>query len=254
MKAIIFASFGAINSKVRSKTIDATANEIKESFKSFEVRQAYTSNFIRLKLNSQGLNILSIEEQINALKSDGYEKIYILPSLLTPGEEFDNKIKIFASDEIIILPPLFTLNCDTKFDQKAFKVIIDCFKTNKNEELILIGHGSPHRHNSVYENLQWLADDQNLKIHIGVIEPNDTPNFENVLDRLKKFHTRKILLAPLLFNGGTHINEDIAGENDSWKTKLIDQGFEIRICAEGLGTYKNFRQLYIDRLKNFLQN
>ena len=61
------------------------------------------------------------------------------------------------------------------------------------EELILIGHGSPHRHNSVYENLQRLADDQNLKIHIGVIEPNDTPNFENVLDRLKKFHTKKIL-------------------------------------------------------------
>ena len=252
--SIILASFGVINKELRAKTIDLLADDISKAFKNFEVRQAFTSNFSRRKLNSQGLNILSIEEQINDLKSEGYEKIYILPSLLTPGEEFDNKIKIFASDEIIILPPLFTLNCDTEFDQKAFKVIIDCFKTNENEELILIGHGSPHRHNSVYENLQRLADDQNLKIHIGVIEPNDTPNFENVLDRLKKFHTKKILLAPLLFNGGTHVNEDIAGENDSWKTKLIDQGFEVRICFEGLGTYKNFRQLYVDRLKNFLQN
>ena len=248
-EAIIFTSFGATDSKVRTQTIDATVEDIKSAFPNIEVRQAYTSNFIRRKLNAQGLKMLSIEEQINSLRADGFNKIIILPSHLTPGEEFENKIKIFAAADIIILPPLFSLNCDTEFDREAFKIVLECFKINENEQLVLIGHGSPHRHNPVFENLQKLVDNEGLKVHIGVIESNDTPNFEDVIKRLQKNKATDILIAPLLFNGGSHINIDIAGDNDnSWKTRLIETGYNVRVCTEGLGTFKEFRQLYVKKL------
>ena len=251
-QAIILASFGSADSIIRTRTIDALATNIKSTFPDIELRQAYTANFMRRKLKSQGITILSIEEQIAALKTDGFDKIIILPSHLTPGEEFDFKIKIFASDEVIVLPPLFTLDCDTEFDKLAFNTVIDCFKTIDDEQLVMIGHGSPHRHNPVYENLQNLADKQKLKVHIGVIEPTDTPNFNDVINRLQQNRATNILLAPLLFNGGVHVNEDIAGDDDSWKVRLIEHGFNVRVCTDGLGSFEAFRQLYLSRLKNYL--
>ena len=248
-QAIILASFGALDSFIRETTINALFSDIKSAFPNIEIRQAYTSNFIRNKLQSKGIDIKTIEEQITSLKTEGFNKIMIMPSHLTPGEEFDYKIKIFAGDDVEVLPPLFTLNCDTDFDKRAFDTIVNCFEVVGNEELLLIGHGSPHRHNPVYENLQKMADRQNLKVHIGVIEPTDNPNFNEVLQRLKNNQVTDILIAPLLFNGGSHVNKDIAGDDESWKSRLVSLGFKVRICAEGLGSFKAFRQLYIDKLK-----
>ena len=248
-QAIILASFGAVDSVIRESTINALFEDIKSAFPSTEIRQAYTSNFIRSKLRSRGIDILSIEEQIDSLKSEGFKDIIILPSHLTPGEEFDNKIKPFENGEVTVLNPLFTFDCVSDFDKQAFDTILNCFETVDNEELVLIGHGSPHRHNPVYENLQKLADSQGLKVHIGVIEPTDTPNFDEVCLRLKRNHTNNILLAPMLFNGGVHVNEDIASDNkNSWKTRIIKSGFKVRICTEGLGSFENFRELYIEKL------
>ena len=247
-QAIILASFGAVNQVIRESTINALFADIKLAFPNFDTRQAYTSNFTRNKLKSQGLEILSIEDQITSLKAEGFVKIIILPSHLTPGEEFDYKIKPFESDDVKILSPLFTLDGSTDFDKLAFDTILNCFKIVDDEELVLIGHGSPHRHNPVYENLQKLADLQNLKVHIGVIEPTDTPNFDDVIKRLQKNRANNILLAPLLFNGGVHVNEDIAGNNNSWKIRIIEVGFKVRICTEGLGSFESFRELYIEKL------
>ena len=251
-QAIILASFGTLDPLIRDTTINALFADIETAFPNVEARQAYTSNFIRSKLQSKGIKIFSLEEQIESLRRDGLRKIVILPSHLTPGEEFDYKIKIFASDDVKVLNPLFTLNCDTDLDKQTFDTILNCFKVADDEELVLIGHGSPHRHNPVYENLQKLVDAQGLKVHIGVIEPTDTPNFDEILHRLKNKQVTNILIAPMLFNGGSHVSNDIAGDNASWKTRLIEAGFNVRICTEGLGTFENFRQLYIDKLKGVI--
>ena len=253
-QAIILASFGALDSLIRNATINALFKDIKAAFPNIEIRQAYTSNFIRSKLQSKGIEIHSLEEQIESLRTGGFSKIVILPSHLTPGEEFDYKVKIFANDDVEILNPLFTLNCDTDFDKRTFNTIVNCFKVANDEELVLIGHGSPHRHNPVYENLQRLADAKSIKVHIGVIEPTDKPNFGEVFHRLKDKRVTNILLAPMLFNGGSHISKDIAGDDNSWKTRLVDSGFNVRTCTEGLGNFESFRQLYIDKLRNKIQD
>jgi len=134
-------------------------------------------------------------------------------------------------------------------DGKILATILDCFKCDDDEDLVLIGHGSPHIHNPVYENLQRLAGD---KVHVGVIEENDTPNFDDVVKRLKISRAEKILLAPLLFNGGVHVTEDIAGEKNSWQSKLSALGYKVRVIREGLGSYKNFREIYVKKLEERL--
>ena len=248
-KAIILASFGSADDSIREKIFDKFLAEIKNFLPTFEVRPAFTSNFMIKKLATRGISIATPAEEISKLRAENFRRIILLPTHLTPGEEFYNKIKICAAGDAEIIPPLFSEDCATPFDKKIFATILDCFKKFDDEDLVLIGHGSPHRHNPVYENLQRLAGD---KIHIGVIEESDTPNFSDVVKRLKVSRAEKISLAPLLFNGGVHVEKDIAGEKNSWLTRLAAQGYKVRVIRDGLGSFEKFRALYLEELSKFL--
>lgn len=272
--AILLTSFGSADDEIRAKTFDKLAAEISAAFPTFEVRQAFTSNFMIRKLARRKIFIDTPPEAIAKLRAEGFGKIFLLPTHLTPGEEFDNKIKpcatakfergeqlqystkpnrdncsaafkAAAAPDVEIIPPLMS----EPFDEKILATILDCFKRDADEDLILIGHGSPHRHNPVYENLQRLTGN---KVHIGVIEESDTPNFNDVIKRLETSRAEKILLAPLLFNGGVHVAEDIAGDKNSWFTRLAAQGCKVRVIRDGLGSFEKFRALYIDKLRKRL--
>ena len=232
MVGLIVASFGTLDDEERARTIDAIENDLIAEFPSMMIRSALTSKFIRRRLIERGLKVFSIEERIAELRADRIDEIMILPTHLTPGEEFENKI----------LPPVFTTECRTEFDRRALEIVIECFRPSDDETLVLIGHGSPHRHNPVYENLQRL--DEN--ICIGVIEPTDRPNYDDVVGRLRTIGAKKIVLAPLLLTGGAHVTNDIAID---WFNRLKADGFFIRVCVDGLGNFAAFRRLYIDRVR-----
>lgn len=248
-KAIMLVSFGTADKKIFTRTINALAKEVAAALPNFELRLAYTSNFIIKKLAKRGIKVLTVSEQIENLRGEGFGEIILLPTHFTAGEEYDNKIKICAADDVKVLPPLFSLQCNTDFDKKILDAVLKCFPA-QDEDLILIGHGSPHRHNPVYENFQRLIDENYKNIHVGVIEESDTPNFHDVLSRLKNRHVENILLAPLLFNGGVHLEEDIGGaDKNSWKSRLMAEGYGVKVCADGLGAFRIFRELYIEKLR-----
>ena len=243
--AVILASFGSADDSIREKIFDTLANDIRKNLPAFEVRQAFTSNFMIRKLERRNIFVPTVDAAILKLRAEGFTKIFVLPTHLTAGEEFDNKIKPCAANDVEIISPLISSDCATPFDKKVFATILDCFPRADDEILILIGHGSPHRHNPVYENLQRLSDE----VLIGVLEPTDTPNFDDVVARLKNFRTKKILLAPLLFNGGVHLAKDIS---DTWKNRLIALGYGVRVSADGLGAFEKFRRLYVEKLRGVI--
>ena len=73
-QAIILVSFGTADEKICSLTIDALAREISASFPNFELRQAYTSNFIIKKLLQRGIKISTVDEQISNLRAEGFNR------------------------------------------------------------------------------------------------------------------------------------------------------------------------------------
>jgi len=241
--AIILASFGSADDEIREKTFDALEIELQKNFPAFEIRQAFTSQFMIRKLSRRGIFIGTPAEEIARLRRAGCRKIFLLPTHLTAGEEFDNKIKICAGADVEIVPPILS----EPVDEKIFAAIVECFPRAADEDLILVGHGSPNRHNPVYESLQKISGDG---VHIGVIEPNDTPNFAQVVGRLKNRRGKKILLAPLLFNGGVHVSKEIAGaDENSWLGRLTALGYKVRVVRDGLGTFENFRGLYVEKIR-----
>lgn len=252
-KAIVFTSFGVLDANSRRMALDATADLLSERFPDYLLVQAFTSVFIKKALAKQGLVVDSLPEVLDRLKDSHYDVVIIQPSHLTPGEEYDNKVlKVARSYEkdfaqLIVGEPVLATEAD---DEPALRAILQYQPLAPQEELVLIGHGSPHHHNPVYERMQAKADALHLPVTIGVLEPTDTPSYDMVVQRLRDKKVKELLLAPLLLSAGRHVTVDIAGNDEnSWQSRLECDGFTVRTDLQSLGENPAFRELYVQKLQ-----
>ena len=252
-QALIVVSFGSSSAETRALTLDAVTADMKAAFPDMHVIQAYTSEFIRKRLASEGIDIPNLPQCLEQLQAEGYDRIIVQPTHLTLGEEYESKIHpvVEAASEtgtVIAGEPLLA---DPNRYPQVLETLLQVFHPEEGEHLVLVGHGSPHRHNAVYAALQERADRGALPIHIGVLENTDWPSFSDVEERLRMQQASRVCLAPLLIAGGMHIHREIAGEdNDSWKNRLQRMGLSVRTCLHGLGEYAPFRELYVDMVRS----
>lgn len=256
--AIVAVSFGVGDIHVKERCLDALLADVREAFRDFEVREAWTSSFLRKKMAREGSVYPSLEELLGELSGAGYEDVVVMPTHLTPGEEFQKKIvpgaEAFADRfaSLQVMEPVFTVNEAEDF---AFLTddVLGLSGLAEDEDMVFMGHGSPHQHNPAYELLQQYADSRGWRMHIGVVEPDDYPNKADVLKRLAECGSRKVYLRPLLLAGGNHAIHDLAGDSpESWKSVLQGAGFAVRCSTKGLGEYAAFRRLYVQKLKKLL--
>lgn len=255
-RAIVLASFGVSEEQARQSCLEALASDIASAHPDCDLVQAYTSGFIRKKLQKRKVYVPSLEECLEDLGRKGYGQVLVQPSHLTPGEEYSNKILAAVQEfrghfsRLAAGEPLFFREGKdgTRDDYSLGLDALWKALEPAEEELVLLGHGSPHRHNPVYEILQERADEKGLPVHIGVLEESDTPNFSMVLERLGKRGRKSLLLAPLLLSGGIHVTEDLSGSSPrSWKSRLEAEGVSVRTSLKGLGEYPEIRALYVEK-------
>lgn len=66
---------------------------------------------------------------------------------------------------------------------------------------------------------------------------------------------KKVVLEPLMVVAGDHANNDMAGdEEDSWKTVLTKEGYEVECLIKGLGENEAVRAIYVDHAKAALES
>lgn len=260
---LVIASFGVSAREARDKSLAPLVRELEAAYPDFMVVEAYTSSFIRRRLKEDGIDMPSLAERLEGLCRMGAREVYVQPSHLTPGEEYENKVikeaELFSSRFAVleIGEPIF-FRCDgTKDDDiaRGLAAIFPDVAPQKGESTVLLGHGSPHRHNPVYTLLQQRADEEGLPVHIGVLEETDTPNFSMVLERLERSEKKRVLLAPLLLAGGRHVTHDLAGEESgSWKSRLQRAGFSVRLDMRTLGERASFRRIYVEKVRRLVEN
>lgn len=260
-KAIVVVGFGVGDIQVKERCIDSLIDDLKNNFGEYDIYEAWTSDFLRRKMAKEGHKYPDLAEALRDLQDNGYEMVAVMPTHLTPGEEWQKKIMPVIEEykavfkQLIFMEPVLSADSPSAFlpivdDIKGFLELEDLAA---GEELVMMGHGSPHHHNVVYEYLQKFADEHKWPVHIGVVEPEDYPNQQDVIDRLHSRGCHKVFLRPLLLAGGNHATYDLAGEQeDSWKNRLRQEGMEVRYSTKGLGEYKAFRQIYIKKLADFL--
>lgn len=263
-QAIVAVGFGVGDAQVKQRCIDSLLDDLRHSFgEAYDIYEAWTSDFLRRKMAKEGYIYPNLAGVLENLKAQSYEIVAVMPTHLTPGEEWQKKIMPVLKEYEAAFPHLGFMEPvlaaaspeDFAFIAEDIQAFFQLEDLADGEELVLMGHGSPHYHNPVYEYLQSFADKQKWPVHIGVVEPEDYPNQQDVIDRLLAKGCQKVYLRPLLLAGGNHATYDLAGEQeDSWKNRLSQAGLEVRYSTKGLGEYEAFRGLYVKKLADFLQS
>ena len=241
-KAVLVTSFGTSHKDTRQKCLDSIENEVKAKYGSEKVERAYTSGVIRrIVEKKEGIHIFDQNEGLETLKNKGYDEIVTMSLHILDGIEYAKLNDKYGK----ISKPLLVN------DEDFEKVVNDeeFNSTEGNDAIVFMGHGSESAADSTYQRLQeeYIKAGKD-NIFIATVEGQVT--IEDVIQKLKGRGFRKILLKPFMIVAGDHAKNDMASdEEDSWKTILQNEGYEVTPLLKGMGEYEFIRKMFMDKLE-----
>ena len=249
-KAILVVSFGTSHEDSKKKTIEAIEERIAQEFKEYKIYRAFTSKMIIKKLADSGIAIMTVQEALQQIKADGIRELIVQPTHVINGIENDEMMENIKAveeefDSIAVGRPLLN---DTKDYKKLAQAVIEDNVLEEDEVLMLMGHGSSHYSNSAYPALEYVFKEMGYSnILVGTVE--GYPSFEEAKKQLDKTRKRKVTLLPLMIVAGDHAKNDMAGEEDSWRSILEQEGYQVSCRMKGLGELCRVQEQFVEHIK-----
>ena len=252
---VLVVSFGTSYNDSREATIGAIEKAIQDANPDKEVRRAFTSQIIIDKLKDRdGLEIDNVEEAFDRLVKDGVKELIVQPTHVMSGYEYDDLMAVMDANRskfqsVKVGSPLLTSDADYNAVIEAITAATAEYDDGKTL-ITFMGHGTEHASNATYAKLQgMLTDAGKTNYCIGTVEAE--PSIEDVVAAAKAGGYTRVVLEPLMVVAGDHANNDMAGdEEDSWKTILQNEGFEVVPVLRGLGQIEAVQAVYVDHVKN----
>lgn len=241
-KGVLVASFGTSYEETRKKCIDSIENLVKDKYGEDVFARAFTSSIIRKKLlKRDNLHINSPEEGLSELKDKGFDNIVTLSLHILDGIEYAKLSREYGE----VAEPL--LYNDEDYD--ALSKDRELNDLMGNDALVFMGHGSENEiADKSYIKLQNVYRKNGFdNIYIGTVEGCNT--IEDILEEIKDKNYKKVLLRPFMIVAGDHAQNDMASdEEDSWKSILISNGYEVEVDMKGMGEFDIVRKMFLDKL------
>ncbi|AWZ48043.1 sirohydrochlorin cobaltochelatase [Clostridiaceae bacterium 14S0207] len=258
-KAILVVSFGTSYEETRKATIEAIENKIKDIYKDFEIRRAFTSHIIINKLKKvYNMQVDTPEEALEKLAKEGFEEIMVQPLHLIPGEEFDyvkntstHKYKKLFKRIEVGRPLLYFKGEDDEMpDDYTLMARALKHQIKNGETVLLMGHGSAHYANAVYACFQCVLEDEGMNnVYIANVE--GYPYIDRAVGLIKKQGIKEVTLMPFMLVAGDHAQNDMAGDDDdSFKSILESEGIKTKIYMHGLGENEKVQNIYLTHLQD----
>lgn len=255
--AILVVSFGTSFNDSRVKTIGGIESAIAKAFPNIEVRRAFTSQIIIDKLAERDkVDIDNVTEALDKAAADGIKNLVVQPTHLMNGFEYTDlkeELEKYSGQfgSIKLGEPLLTSDAD--YDA-VIKAITEDMKSydDGNTAIAFMGHGTEADSNGVYSKLQEKITAAGYKnFVIGTVEAE--PSIDDVIRFAKDGGYKRVVLHPLMVVAGDHANNDMAGdEEDSWKSLLEKEGFDVVPVLEGLGQNEAIQQIYVQHVSALL--
>ena len=252
--AILAVSFGTSFNSSRSITIGAIESTLAESFPQYTVRRAFTSGMIISKLKKRdSICIDNVDEALRKLADEGFTNVYIQPTHMIEGEEYD-LIKATAESfsgrfaKISVGRALLSKEADLH----SLAKILDTHTAEwavSGTARVFMGHGTEHAVNPVYKKLQNVIESDGIPdMYIATVEAS--PTIRDIVRVLKTGNIKRAVLSPLMIVAGDHAVNDMAGSGeDSWKSILEREGVEVICRIEGLGSMYEVQQMIVEHCK-----
>ena len=250
-KGILVVSFGTSHLDTMGKTIEVIEKEMEERFQECNVYRAFTSGMIIRKLKrTEGISVDTVPEALSRMASDGIEEVIIQPTHIINGIENDRMMEDLMEHmslfkRIRVGKPLLSSVEDYK---KAIHAVMAETELDDGEMLVLMGHGTDHHANSAYPTLEYTFHALGYsQVLVGTVE--SFPELKDVMAKLKIAGKKKVALMPFMLVAGDHAKNDMAGEEDSWKSQLEEEGYEVRVIMKGLGEFRGIRQIFVEHIE-----
>lgn len=248
--ALVCVSFGTRVPAAR-KNITAVEEALRAELTDADFFRVFTSPTIRRRLAQEGETILSLEETLARLLREGYEKVLVQPTHFLYGLEYENiKSSVQAAEKdfasITLGVPLLSQTADL---QTLAQILAEEFPQKENCALVFMGHGTPHFSNVVYPAIQAVFHMMGRRdVYVGTVE--GWPEIGEICAQLKPHGYTNVKAVPFMLVAGDHALHDMAGdEDDSWKSILTREGYEVDCVLQGMGVLPGVQQLYRQHLR-----
>lgn len=253
--AILVVSFGTTKDETRKKNIEAVENEVAAAFPDWTVRRAFTSSIVMRRLEERGIHVDNVPQAMERLQEEGFTQVIILPTHLLPGEEYHKLLDFLAPfaasfQKLAVAKPLLYGTEDVE-EVSAF--LKEAYPLQEKEAMLLMGHGTGHFANHIYPAMAYILNEMGAgNIFVATVE--GYPQFEPVLERIRKEGYQKVKLVPLMLVAGEHAMNDMAGdEEDSWRSQCAAAGLEVSHVLAGLGESRQVRRIYLRHLRECME-
>ena len=250
---ILLVAFGSskASAQVSFENID---KKTKAAFSDIPVRWAYTSTIIRKKLAKQGKHLDSPEMALAKMMDEGFTHVAVQSLHTIGGAEYHDlrrtvsAFKVMGGFQRIILGyPLLATQEDMRQAVAAILANVPQ-ERNKNEAVVLMGHGTHHPANAFYAALMFQLQLTDPNIFVGTVE--GYPQVDVIKELLLKKRIKKAYLMPFMSVAGDHAKNDMAGdEDDSWKSILTKAGIQCIPILKGTGEYDNFVNIWVNHIR-----
>lgn len=258
--AIIIAAFGSTK---RGRAALARFEErLTEEYPDHDIFWAYSSEIIRKKTGHR-----SLQQALAEAEAAGYRKAVVQPLHIFPGTEYQQLaetceyfpgMRVFLSE---------TLLHRWDFVREILTVLEKEFLAPDLGYNLLALHGTPLAAdpvNIVYLRLDRMVTD--LYSNVGTASVEGIPDYEAVLARLQRTplyrEWARVHIIPIMFLAGLHVEDDLMGDEDSWRTDLEDLGYTVS-CPKvrhdgseyfkGLAFYPEIIEHFMFRLERTLE-
>ena len=254
-KGILVVSFGTSHIDTMEKTITVIEQDIARQFPEWSVYRAFTSRMIVRKLKrTENMEIDTGEEALRRMAADGISEVIVQPTHIINGIENDRMMEDLMEHmslfrKIRVGKPLLSSVDDYK---KAIHAVMSEVGLETGEMLVLMGHGTDHHANAAYPTLEYTFHALGYnQVLVGTVE--SFPELKNVMAKLEIAEKKKIALMPFMLVAGDHAKNDMAGEEDSWKTELEDAGYAVRVILKGLGEFEGIRKIFLEHIEETME-
>lgn len=250
-KAVLVVSFGTSYNESREKTIGAVEKKIAEAYPDYEQRRAFTSQTIIDKIAKRdNEQIDNVAQAMQKLVDEKFNEVVVQPTHVMNGEEYDEMRAAIApfEDKIASIKygkPLLTSSDD--YEKTINAIVAETPQiSDSTTAVVFMGHGTAHYANATYSALAYRFKAMGYNnVVVGTVE--GYPDFDRVKTELSELKPSKVVLIPLMIVAGDHATNDMAGdEDDSWKTQLKKEGYEVECVLKGLGEYTGIQDMFVE--------
>ncbi len=256
---IIIAAFGS--SRRGKIAFDLLDNAAKEAFSDYQIRWAFTSSIIRKKTGA-----VSLHQCLADAESEGYRQAVVLPLQVFPGTEYTEVMETaqyFPGMRVILGE---TLLHRWQYVEELLGILETDFLSYQEGYNILALHGTPFTADpatTAYLGFDAMIRERYMNTTCASLE--GVPDFHSVHERLKREKTsekfNRVRIIPVMYLAGMHVEDDLMGENGSWRSSLEKVGFSVECLSidyQGERFYKSLAftdkvvGLFVERIQRAL--